>query len=81
MLALELQAVRGLQQPPTVVQHLLADFGQPALIRPSFEKFDAKLHFQGCNRRAHGAATLAKSSGGIGYRTTVCCFYKELYLI
>ncbi len=81
VLTLELQAVGRLQQPLAVIQHLLPDLRQSTSIRSAFKKFDAKLHFQGCNRRAHGAATLAKSSGGIGYRTTVCCFYKELYLI
>lgn len=72
VLALELEAVGRLQQPPAVVQHLLPYLGQSALVGPSFKKVDAKLHFQGGDRRADGTAALAKASGGIGNRTTVC---------
>lgn len=66
MLALEFEAVGGLQQPLAVVQHLLADLGQPALVGPSFKKFDAKLNLKRRDRRADRAATLAKAAGCIG---------------
>ena len=42
--ALEFEAVGGLQQPLAVIQHLLADLGQSALVGASFKKFDAKLN-------------------------------------
>ena len=37
MFALEFEAVGGLQQPLAVIQHLLADLGQAALVGTSFK--------------------------------------------
>ncbi|GKQ99599.1 hypothetical protein KAM461_38490 [Aeromonas hydrophila] len=66
MFALEFEAVGGLQQPLAVVQHLLADLGQAALVGTSFKKFDAKLNLKRRYRRADGATALAKPARRIG---------------
>ncbi|BDC80998.1 hypothetical protein NUITMVA1_09410 [Aeromonas hydrophila] len=66
MFALEFEAVGGLQQPLTVIQHLLADLGQSALVGTSFKKFDAKLNLKRRYRRADCAAALAKPARRIG---------------